>query len=229
MSPPEILTAPKEPIPTKSIILDNSTTITTVVTIHLMSSVHWGPVEVLEVPQYTNEEEKAVWYDDNELEAISNDAVRTVTWISRDPERKFWDECDQTTPRGLEEMTAHGIRSRINAKLAIDAAVMQEQKRQKEQGIRDDEAIARAAKTISEPHVEKAVALGLKDQACAESIHHRHRASLISIPKRQSSHRHLMPQRQSSFRQVVARKEENSKRPRFKFGFNLRRIIGLKR
>ena len=76
---PEILTTPKEPIPTKSINLDNKTIITTVVTIRLMSSVHWGNVEVLEIPQYTEEDEKAVWYDDYELDEISNDAVRTVT------------------------------------------------------------------------------------------------------------------------------------------------------
>lgn len=197
-----------------------------------MSSVRWGSFDVVEIPQYTKEEEQAVWYDEDELDGISNDAVRTVTWICREPNRKNWDDCEDTTPRGLEEMTAHGIRARINAKLAIDAAVMAEQKRQKELGIRDEEAIARVAKAISEPHAEKAVALGLKDQEYASKFHHRPRVLLL---KRQSSQRRLIQQQpqqlqeQSSFRQRLSKKEETSKHPRFRLGFALRRIIGLKR
>ena len=140
-----------------------------------MSPVSWGNVAVYEIPQYTEEEAKEVWYDEEELENISSIMWRTVQQlnddeVAREKNQAFLegtiDGADQCT-RGLEDMTVKGSLAKLVAKYGMDLAVLEEQKNQREKGVRDEEALAQASRAESRRHISKAIALGKKDEESA--------------------------------------------------------------
>lgn len=183
-----------------------------------MSPVTWGAVEVAEFPQYTDEEAKAVWYDVDELDDIASLMWQTVNLeqVNTDKSAK---KDDETCTRGLEDMTVQGSLARLIAKYSMDVAVMEGQKKQKETGIYDEEALAEAAAKESRQYVEKAIAHGLKDQEFAERYLGRAQASSghTNDSKATSGH-HWFPG-------VHAGGGESKKTPRRGLGLLLRRIF----
>jgi hypothetical protein len=135
----------------------------------VMSPVHWGTVDIVEIPPYTEEEAKDVWYDGQEMQHISSTLWKTVDQLNREraPLNESKDDDDHCT-RGLEEMTTRGTLARLMAKYSIDQAVFEEQKKQKERGTKDARALANASIAESKRYVHKALEYGVRDQESAE-------------------------------------------------------------
>jgi len=185
-----------------------------------MPPVHWGTLEIVEIPPYTEEEAKKVWYDDDELEKISCDvfdSVRVMTVQQSHDNVKDSDDCS----RGLEGMTAQGSLARIVAKLSMDSVVLEEQRRQRERGIKDDEALARAAQTESEKHVHRAATLGLQDQKSADEILNRKR----ELPKVDLEQNVTIVKQPWFRRRLFPRKDGKDKKYHFKIGFAIRNCM----
>ena len=136
-----------------------------------MAPVQWGNVDIVEIPPYTYEEAKAVWYDEDELEKICSTVWETVGKISTDqvpPIKHHQHDEDEPCVRGLEEFSVRGSLERLVAKCRMDVAVLEEQHAQRAKGISDAEAIARVSRLESQRHVDKAVAYAKMDQESAD-------------------------------------------------------------
>lgn len=144
----------------------------------LSPSVHWGTEDILEVPEFSLEEARDIWYNDFELAVIGNDAVQLAMTPSpkSSKTRKQSKPVDNHSMRGLEIMTVEGTLERLKAKVGI-AAVLDEQERQRATGVRDEAAIALIACAQSLADVHRALALGLQDQERADEILERVRES----------------------------------------------------
>jgi hypothetical protein len=154
-------------------------------------TIHWGTEDILEFPDYSDEEARNIWYDDFELAVIGNDAVR----LAMSPEvkssrtRKRANTYDNhSSMRGLEIMTVQGTLERLRAKVGI-AAVLDEQERQRATGIQDEDAIALVSHAESLADVHRALALGIADQESADEILERIREPASTALSRSSKER----------------------------------------
>lgn len=186
-----------------------------------MSPVTWGTVQVAEIPPYSDEEAKEVWYDDKELQDIASIMWKTVELLNLDkpPPANNEEPIDRCT-RGLEEMTLRGSLARIVAKYSMDRAVLEEQKNQRAKGIHDAEALANASKAESEVQVHKARAFALRDQEYADRYLNRSRES--------ANNESPTPKRRVWFKRAPRRERDCLIRPRLGSGVKLRRLLGMK-
>jgi hypothetical protein len=185
-----------------------------------MARVQWGTVSIAEIPQYTDDEAQAIWYDNQELEKIASHMWDTVN-------NKNEHEEEELCTRGLEDMTIKGTMERLVAKYSLDLAVLEEQKNQRDKGIRDEEALARASRAESELHVHKAVEYGKRDQESAFKYHYIKPVQEPSTTKPSSAD----TGRQPWFRRRSCKGREctGTRHPRVELGRSVRRIFGMKR
>ena len=184
-----------------------------------MSPVHWGTVDIVEIPPYTEEEAKYVWYDGQEMQHISSTLWKTVDQLNREraPLNGSKDDDDHCT-RGLEEMTTRGTLARLMAKYSIDQAVFEEQKKQKERGTKDARALANASIAESNRYVHKALEYGFRDQESADEYLNRPSASTETTSS---------PQKNPWFKRMRRRGRECRSRPGMATGMSLRRLLGM--
>lgn len=186
-----------------------------------MSPVRWGTVDVAEIPQYTDEEAEATWWGAEELETIGSTMWDTVSKFNQEETSKNPHAEDEYCIRGLEDMTVRGSIARLVAKYSMDLAVLEEQKIQKEKGIRDEEALARASRVESERYVNKAIEFGKKDQESANIYLNRAQEPSTAKPP--------PAEKQPWFRRESWKRRESKKHPGVRIGLSVRRIFGMKR
>lgn len=196
-----------------------------------MTPVHWGTVEILEIPPYSDEEARAVWFDEDELASISADAFQTVkdlvpddSWKSTQEGEKRAEE-DERCIRGLEEMTVKGSYARIIAKLRMDSAVLEEQKRQRQRGIWNENYVAKASQLQSRQHVRRALALAKEDQDKADEILERRRREESSASNETNADQSDGPWFRR--RRSATTSPDHKKSPTRRVGRAMKRMFGL--
>jgi hypothetical protein len=153
--------------------------------------IHWGNVDIIEFDEYSDEEAKEVWYDDNELGSISCDAFHLASHpdllsSSQSHIRGSHAE-DQDSMRGLEEMTVRGSIGRLQGQASVRKAVFHEQLRQQSMGFCDPTLISIVSRAESFLDIRRALELGREDQESADEILQRVREPPNVAPSTKSS------------------------------------------
>jgi hypothetical protein len=182
-----------------------------------MARVQWGTVDIAEIPPYTDDEAQEIWYNGDEL-----DRIASVLWDTVNSKNIKHKEEEEHCTRGLEDMTVTGTMQRLIAKYSMDAAVLEEQRNQREKGIRDEEALARASRAESERHAHKAVEFGKKDQESASEY-------LKPIQEPSTTKPTSVDQKRPWFRRGSCKARECKRHPRVRLGLSVRRMFGMKR
>uniref|UniRef100_A0A7R9ZJA2 Uncharacterized protein n=1 Tax=Craspedostauros australis TaxID=1486917 RepID=A0A7R9ZJA2_9STRA len=127
---------------------------------------------------YTPEEIRATWFSRRELRDMVPD-LKELKQIARCCSA---DDCI----RGLEHQTKKGIKLRRSVWVISGIAVMDEQDYQREDGIRDDEALAQAYSDYTQIHQKAAHWIGLTDEAYVRA-HVCEESTEMSIPPLEKS------------------------------------------
>ena len=152
--------------------------------------IQWGSVDITEFDEYSDDEAKEVWYDDNELGAISYEALRLASQpnltTSQSHMRGSHAE-DHDSMRGLEEMTVRGSIGRLQGQASVRKAVFHEQLRQQSMGFCDPTLISIVSRAESFLDIRRALELGREDQESADEILQRVREPPNVAPSTKSS------------------------------------------
>jgi hypothetical protein len=109
-----------------------------------------------------DEEVAAVWYEKKGYEAIKSNIIPTLRKMIK---REKIEENNKYCVRGLEYLTLKGAKQRQQNKRQAVTAVLNEQKRQRDEGLQDDELLAKTFRDTSYHCQDEACAIGLEDEA----------------------------------------------------------------
>jgi hypothetical protein len=109
--------------------------------------------------EYTAEEMKATWYDRSSLRQMKDCARSEARLV----ESGVLVEGDDVSIRGLEAKTSNGLRRKRQNRMNAYAAVFFEIDTQQDMGMADDDAVADAYFTFSEPCLVAAHMIALRD------------------------------------------------------------------
>jgi hypothetical protein len=118
----------------------------------------------ISLSSYTDTEITDCWFSDEDLEQFSADVLRTAELVSNNEIPLSSNKQDSFCERGTEHRTRTGSRNRIRNKICALKAVLLEQKRQWENEIHDEAAIASAYRQISGCCTTEARLKALKDR-----------------------------------------------------------------
>jgi hypothetical protein len=109
-----------------------------------------------------DEEVAAVWYEKKGYDAIKS---KTISTLRKMMKREEIEENNRHCVRGLEYLTLKGAQQRQHNKRQAVTAVLNEQKRQRDEGLQDDELLSEAFRNASSHCQDAACAIGLEDEA----------------------------------------------------------------
>lgn len=105
---------------------------------------------------------RSIWYEKRDYDGIKNKLIPDIRKLMKGEEVP---ESNRSTARGLEYRTRKGALKRQSNKQEGTSAVMMEQRRQRDENIRDDELLAEVFRGVSSHCQDSAYALALRDEA----------------------------------------------------------------
>ena len=125
-------------------------------------------IKVHRIPHLSDLPEDVVastWYNRSEFDAVKRSYQVTVRMIMKGHVFTSYDEdTNSHCTRGLEYRTKEGARFKQKVKLYAMLAVLDEQDRQRQAGVRDPESLSKAYRQESEKATSRAFVRGLKDE-----------------------------------------------------------------
>jgi hypothetical protein len=121
---------------------------------------------VINRDEFTTEETKASWYDRQDLRQMRDGAKADARLV----ESGVLVEGDDCSIRGVESRTANGIRAKRQSRMNAYAAVFFEMDSQECMNVYDEDAIADAYFSCSEPCLMTAHMIGVRDAEIAKAI-----------------------------------------------------------
>ena len=118
-------------------------------------------VAILSIYDYTDSERNAAWYNQDEMDRITQRAIKIITIM------ESADETQKYCMRGLEGHTRSGTISRKHSRSEAREAVFREQDRQFNEGCINDQAIANAYIQATSKSQIWANSMGQQDQKAA--------------------------------------------------------------
>jgi hypothetical protein len=140
--------------------------------------------QTMHINQYTKEETRNTWYDDEESTALISDCMLIITCVNG---KKPLVSSTQCAFRGLEYRTPEGQRSRMRNKYRALDAILDEQDLQEVNDKNDVDEYREIYRTYSEPCHAAAHHMGLEDERLAMIIYQEDGHSLKTSKKEELS------------------------------------------